>query len=65
MAYDVFRDADSPDRFVAHECWRDLAALQDRFSYPSFHCGWFGSGWVAGDGTVGSSTDIVRREVGR
>ena len=28
LAYDVCRDADSPDRFVAYECWRDLSALE-------------------------------------
>jgi quinol monooxygenase YgiN len=27
-AYDIGRDADSPDRFVAYERWRDLAALE-------------------------------------
>lgn len=29
VAYDIGRDADSPDRFVAYECWRDLAALEE------------------------------------
>ena len=36
LAYDVFRDADSPNRFVAHECWRDLSALQDHLATPHF-----------------------------
>jgi quinol monooxygenase YgiN len=27
LAYDVCQDADSPDRFVVYELWRDLAAL--------------------------------------
>jgi quinol monooxygenase YgiN len=36
LAYDVLRDADFPDRFVAYESWRDLAALQDHLATPHF-----------------------------
>lgn len=28
LAYDIGRDTDAPDRFVAYESWRDLAALE-------------------------------------
>lgn len=28
LVYDIGRDAGAPDRFVAYECWQDLAALQ-------------------------------------
>jgi quinol monooxygenase YgiN len=36
VAYDIGRDADSPDRFVAYECWRDLAALEDHLLTQHF-----------------------------
>ena len=36
VAYDICRDADSPDRFVAYECWRDLAALEEHLGTPHF-----------------------------
>ncbi len=36
VAYDVCRDADAPDRFVAYECWRDLAALDRHLAAPHF-----------------------------
>jgi quinol monooxygenase YgiN len=36
VAYDIGRDADSPDRFVAYECWRDLAALEKHLLTPHF-----------------------------
>lgn len=36
VAYDVCRDADSPDRFVAYECWRDLAALEQHVATRHF-----------------------------
>jgi len=36
LAYDVLRDADSSDRFVAYECWRDLAALEDHLATSHF-----------------------------
>lgn len=36
LAYDLLRDAESPDRFVAYECWRDLPALQDHLATPHF-----------------------------
>jgi quinol monooxygenase YgiN len=36
LAYDLLQDADFPDRFVAYECWRDLAALQDHLATPHF-----------------------------
>ncbi|OGV67223.1 MAG: hypothetical protein A3K19_26245 [Lentisphaerae bacterium RIFOXYB12_FULL_65_16] len=36
MAYDVCQDAEAPDRFVVHECWRNLAALHDHFATPHF-----------------------------
>jgi quinol monooxygenase YgiN len=36
VAYDLGREADSPDRFVAYECWRDLAALEAHLLTPHF-----------------------------
>lgn len=36
VAYDVCRDADSPDRFVAYECWRDLSALEGHLATRHF-----------------------------
>jgi quinol monooxygenase YgiN len=36
LAYEIGRDADSPDRFVAYECWRDLAALEEHLLTPHF-----------------------------
>lgn len=36
VAYDLGRDADSPDRFVAYECWRNLAALEEHLLTPQF-----------------------------
>ena len=35
-AYDLCREADAPDRFVALERWRDLAALRDHLATPHF-----------------------------
>jgi quinol monooxygenase YgiN len=36
LAYDLLRDADSPDRFVAHERWLNLAALEAHLATPHF-----------------------------
>ena len=36
VAYDVCRDADAPDRFVAYECWRDLSALEAHLATRHF-----------------------------
>lgn len=36
LAYDVSRDADAPDRFVAYEQWRDLAALRAHLETAHF-----------------------------
>jgi quinol monooxygenase YgiN len=36
MAYDISRDTDSPDRFVAYECWRDITALEKHLLTPHF-----------------------------
>jgi len=36
VVYDIGRDADAPDRFVAYECWRDLAALGEHLITPHF-----------------------------
>jgi quinol monooxygenase YgiN len=36
VVYDIGRDTDSPDRFVAYECWRDLAALEAHLLTPHF-----------------------------
>ncbi|REJ74840.1 MAG: antibiotic biosynthesis monooxygenase [Acidobacteria bacterium] len=36
VAYDVSRDVDAPDRFVAYECWRDLAALESHLATRHF-----------------------------
>lgn len=35
-AYDLYRDADSPDRLVLFERWRDLAALTDHLATAHF-----------------------------
>ena len=34
--FDVIQQADAPDRFVAHERWRDLNALGDHLATPHF-----------------------------
>jgi quinol monooxygenase YgiN len=36
LAYDVCQDADFPDRFVAYERWRDLAALRSHLETAHF-----------------------------
>ena len=36
VAYDVHRDLDSPDRFVAYEAWRNLDALREHLATPTF-----------------------------
>jgi quinol monooxygenase YgiN len=36
VAYDIGRDADSPDRFVVYERWRDLAALEEHLLTAHF-----------------------------
>ena len=36
VAYEVYRDAESTDRFVVYECWRDLTALADHLTTPHF-----------------------------
>ncbi len=36
MAYDIGRDTDSPDRFMAYECWQNLAALEAHLLTPHF-----------------------------
>ncbi len=36
LAYDVCQDADFPDRFVAYERWRDLAALSSHLKTAHF-----------------------------
>lgn len=36
VAYEIDRDADSPDRFVVYERWRDLAALEAHALTPHF-----------------------------
>jgi quinol monooxygenase YgiN len=36
LAYDISRDAAAPDRFVAYESWRDLAALDGHLASPHF-----------------------------
>ena len=36
LAYDLCRDREAPDRFVAYEHWRDLPALQRHLSTPHF-----------------------------
>jgi quinol monooxygenase YgiN len=36
VAYDLYRDADSPDRSVLYERWRDLAALADHLGTAHF-----------------------------
>lgn len=36
LAYDLCREAGSPDRFTALESWRDLAALEEHLAAPHF-----------------------------
>jgi len=36
LAYDLCRDADAPDRFVAYESWRDLDSLRAHLATPHF-----------------------------
>ena len=36
IAYDLCRDADAPDRFVAYENWRDLESLRKHLAAPHF-----------------------------
>lgn len=36
MAYDLCRDADTPDRFVAYESWHDLDSLREHLAAPHF-----------------------------
>jgi quinol monooxygenase YgiN len=36
LAYDLCRDADAPDRFVAYESWRDLDSLREHLAAPHF-----------------------------
>jgi quinol monooxygenase YgiN len=36
VAYDIGRDSDFPDRFVAYECWRDFAALEEHLLTEHF-----------------------------
>ena len=53
VAYDLCRDADAPDRFVAYECWRDLAALDAHLATAHFAAaGAALAGLLAGPPTV-------------
>ena len=36
VTYDISRDTDAPDRFVAYEQWRDLAALRAHLETDHF-----------------------------
>ncbi len=36
IAYDLCRDADVPDRFVAYENWRDCESLRNHLTTPHF-----------------------------
>jgi len=36
VAYDLCRDPDAPDRFVAYENWRDLESLRKHLAAPHF-----------------------------
>lgn len=36
VTYDIVRDADAPDRFVAYESWNDLTALEAHLLTPHF-----------------------------
>jgi quinol monooxygenase YgiN len=36
VAYDIIRDTDAPDRFVAYESWRDLHSLGEHLAAPHF-----------------------------
>jgi quinol monooxygenase YgiN len=35
-AYDLCRDADAPDRFIAYESWRNLDSLREHLGSPHF-----------------------------
>lgn len=36
VAYELSRELDAPDRFVAYEAWRDLAALESHLATTHF-----------------------------
>ena len=36
LEYNLCRDADAPDQFVAYESWRDLDALREHLAAPHF-----------------------------
>ena len=60
VAYDVCRDADAPDRFVAYECWRDLPALERHLATPHFAAvGAALEGLLAGAPTVRVLTPVA------
>lgn len=66
VAYDLCRDVDAPDRFVACETWRDLDALRAHLATPHFAAvGAALGGLLAGAPTlrvltsVGGPTDLA------
>lgn len=59
IAYDLCRDADSPDRFLAYESWRDLSALEEHLTTGHFAAlGAALDGLLAGAPTVRLLTPI-------
>lgn len=60
LAYDISRDADAPDRFVAFEQWRDLASLQSHLATAHFAAvGAALGGLLAGAPTVRVLTPVM------
>jgi len=60
LAYDISRDADTPDRFVAFEQWRNLAALQAHLETAHFAAvGAAIGGLLAGAPTVRVLTPVT------
>ena len=60
LEYDISRDSDAPDRFVAYERWRNLAALRAHLSSAHFAAvGAALGGLLAGAPTVRVLTPVV------
>ena len=60
LAYEISRDSDAPDRFVAYERWRDVAALRAHLRTAHFAAvGAALGGLLAGAPTVRVLTPVV------
>lgn len=60
LAYDIIQDSDAPDRFIAYERWRDVAALWSHVGTAHFAAvGAAIGGLLAGAPTVRILTSVV------